>query len=178
MGAWVRRGVGVGVVKMAAWGVLLVSVAAYLWWGAYLPLRGAGYDFTGPYEAAYALAHHATHHLYDVAEQRAYNTAVLHLPDGPSDFRWPPPMAALLIPLRLLPYPVAHLIWWLLNQLALFLSLPLLARCIVAAAPQLRKMEAPRTSLLRLAALFCAAAWCQGRTDGLRWGQSTPVMLR
>jgi hypothetical protein len=148
-----------------------------MWWGAYLPLRGAGYDFTGPYEAAYALAHHATYHLYDVAEQRAYNTAVLHLPDGPSDFRWPPPMAALLIPLGLLPYPVAHLIWWLLNQVALFLSLALLARCIVAAAPQLRKVEAPRTSLLSFAALFCAAAWCQGLTDGLRLGQSTPLML-
>ncbi len=71
MGAWVRRGVGLGQVKLVAWGVLLVSLAAYMWWGAYLPLRGAGYDFTGPYEAAYALAHHATYHLYDVAEQRA-----------------------------------------------------------------------------------------------------------
>jgi hypothetical protein len=148
-----------------------------MWWGAYLPLRGAGYDFTGPYEAAYALAHHATYHLYDAAGQRAYNTAVLHLPDGPSDFRWPPPMAALLIPLALLPYPVAHLIWWLFNQVALFLSLALLARCIVAAAPQLRKVGSARASLLSFAALFCAAAWCQGLTDGLRLGQSTPLML-
>jgi Glycosyltransferase family 87 len=164
-------------IELAAWGMLAASIAAFAWWGVYLPLRRSGYDFTGPYEAAYALAHHATFHIYNVTEQRAFNDTVLHLPDGPSDFRWPPPMAALLMPLGLLPYSVAHLIWWFTDEVAVFVSLWLLARCMIRAAPRYVLATFRRLPVLSFAALFCVATWNQGVIDSLRLGQSTPFML-
>ena len=112
---------------------VLACLAIYGYLGVWLPLHATGYDFTGPYEAAYALAHHAPLQVYDVPAQRAYNDAVLHLPDGPSDFRWTPPTAVLLIPLALLPYRAARVAWWVLGQAGLVVSLWLLARCVMAA---------------------------------------------
>ncbi|MGZ3678778.1 MAG: glycosyltransferase family 87 protein [Ktedonobacterales bacterium] len=169
---------------LIGWVGLLLCIAIYTYWGVYLPLRAAGYDFTGPYEAAYALAHHAPLHVYDVPQQRRFNDAVLHLPDGPSDFRWTPQTAALLMPLGLLPYGVAHVLWFLLSQVALVASLMLLARCLaVAVAPEavagtrtgaLARLRSPGTAF---AVLFCAAALCQPVTDSLRLGQSTPLLL-
>ena len=38
---------------------LLLAIGVFGYWGVWLPLHSSGYDFTGPYEAAYALAHHA-----------------------------------------------------------------------------------------------------------------------
>lgn len=163
---------------------LLICMAIYAYWGVYLPLGAKGYDFTGPYEAGYALAHHAPLQIYDVPQQRHYNDAFLHLPDGPSDFRWTPQTAALLIPLGLLPYTVAHRVWFLLSQAAVVASLVLLARCLSAAIPpdaatgkrpaMLTRLRSPR---IAFAALFCAAALCQPVTDSLRLGQSTPLLL-
>ncbi|HEX6543027.1 MAG TPA: hypothetical protein VF040_14815, partial [Ktedonobacterales bacterium] len=66
---------------------LLLCLGVFSYWGVWLPLHSNGYDFTGPYEAAYALAHHAPLRVYDVPMQRVFNDNVLHLPDGPSDFR-------------------------------------------------------------------------------------------
>ncbi|HEX8037414.1 MAG TPA: glycosyltransferase family 87 protein [Ktedonobacterales bacterium] len=168
------------------WAGLLLCLAVYAYWGVYLPLRAAGhgYDFTGPYEAAYALVHHAPLQVYDVPQQRRFNDAVLHLPSGPSDFRWTPQTAALLMPLGLLPYGVAHVLWFLLSQVALMASLVLLARCLaVAVAPEAvagmrtgipARLRSPR---IAFAVLFCAAALCQPVTDSLRLGQSTPLLL-
>jgi Glycosyltransferase family 87 len=169
---------------LIGWVGLLLCVAVYGYWGVYLPLGAKGYDFTGPYEAAYALAHHAPLQVYDVSQQRRFNDALLHLPDGPSDFRWTPQTAALLMPLGLLPYGVAHVLWFLLSQVALAVSLALLARCLaMAVAPQavagtrmdvLVRLRSPR---IAFAVLFCAAAVCQPVTDSLRLGQSTPLLL-
>lgn len=165
------------------WVGLLICVAIYTYWGVYLPLHATGYDFTGPYEAAYALAHHAPLQVYDVPEQRRFNDAVLHLPNGPSDFRWTPQTAALLIPLGLLPYGVAHVLWFLLSQVALMVSLLLLAQCLSAAiatdaasqrAGALARLRSPR---IVFTALFCAATLSQPVTDSLRLGQSTPLLL-
>ncbi len=119
---------GVGIVA------LLLALGAFGYWGVWLPLQSSGYDFTGPYEAGYALAHHATLQVYDVPMQRVFNDQVLHLPDGPSDFRWTPPSAALLIPFGFLPYSAARILWWALSLAALLASLWLLARCITITA--------------------------------------------
>lgn len=167
------------------WACLLIfCMAIYAYWGVYLPLRATGYDFTGPYEAAYTLVHHVPLQVYDVPQQRHFNDAVLHLPDGPSDFRWTPQTAALLMPLGLLPYGVAHVLWFLLSQVALVVSLVLLARCLAVAvaleapaekrADVLARLRSPR---IAFATLFCAAAICQPVTDSLRLGQSTPLLL-
>lgn len=154
--------------------VAVVCVAMFIYGGVWLPLHSSGYDFTGPYEAAHALAHHAALPVYDVAAQRAYNAATLHLPDGPSDFRWTPPMAALLIPLGLLPYAAARVIWWALGLVALLVSLWLLARCVAA-------RSTARGGLWDVwrafGVLVCAAALMQPVTDSLRLGQSTPLLL-
>lgn len=165
------------------WAGLVFCAAIYVYWGVYLPLHHTGYDFTGPYEAAYALAHHAPLHVYDVPQQRQFNDAVLHLPGGPSDFRWTPQTAALLIPLGLLPYAVAHVLWFFLSQMALVASLVLLARCVPATvAPDAEGQRSDVLTRLRspkivFAVLFCAAALCQPVTDSLRMGQSTPLLL-
>ncbi len=167
------------------WAGLVICVAIYVYWGIYLPLHtsGYGYDFTGPYEAAYALAHHSPLHVYDVLQQRQFNDAVLHLPSGPSDFRWTPQIAALLIPLGLLPYGVAHVLWFLLSQVALVASLLLLAQCLSAAitpdavgqrAGMLTRLRSP---YIAFAALFCATTLSQPVTDSLRLGQSTFLLL-
>lgn len=181
-----RRGVALACV--------LVCLAIYGYWGVWLPLHATGYDFTGPYEAAYALVHHAPLQVYDVPAQRAYNDAVLHLPDGPSDFRWTPPTAVLLIPLALLPYRVARLVWWVLGQAALIAALWLLARCVAAcisfrtktsiAAPARRQESetgngsvSAGATCQALLVLCCAAAIAQPVTDSLRLGQSTTILL-
>src|SRR5689334_13441645 len=96
---------GVGIVA------LLLALGVFGYWGVWLPLHSSGYDFTGPYEAGYALAHHAALQVYDVPMQRAFNNQALHLPAGPSDFRWTPPSAALLIPFGFLPYTAARILW-------------------------------------------------------------------
>ena len=158
--------------------ILLLCIGAYGYLGIYVPLRAGGYDFTGPYEAAYALAHHAPLPVYDVARQRLFNDAVLHLPQGPSDFRWTPQVAALLIPLGFLPYGAAHLIWFLVSQAAILTSLLLLARCMVAAADRRGRGLPPLSSTIEaFATLLCFAVVCQPLTDGLRLGQSTPLLL-
>ncbi|MGH2501604.1 MAG: glycosyltransferase family 87 protein, partial [Ktedonobacterales bacterium] len=155
--------------------VALACAAVFAYWGVWLPLHSTSYDFTGPYEAAYALAHHATLQVYDVTAQRAYSAATLHLPDGPSDFRWTPPMAALLIPLGLLPYAVARIIWWALGLVTLAASLWLLARCVAAVSARAGR---ERAGVWRaFAILLCAAAVMQPVTDSLRLGQSTPLLL-
>lgn len=166
----VRLGIGLG--------CMLVCLGVYGYWGVWLPLHAAGYDLTGPYEAAYALAHHAPLRVYDVPAQRAYNDAVLHLPDGPSDFRWTPPSAVLLIPLALLPYWTARTFWWALSQVALVASLWLLARSAVAVYGKGTdsRLKLPSTRMMFLV-LFCAAAIAQPVTDSLRLGQSTTILL-
>jgi hypothetical protein len=83
--------------------------------GVQLPPHNSGYDFTGPYEAAYALAHHARFRVYVVPMQRKFNAQVLRLPAGLLDFRWTLPTAALLMPLGSLSYTAARLIWWMLS---------------------------------------------------------------
>ena len=55
---------GVGIVA------LLLALGVFGYWGVWLPLHSSGYDFTGPYEAGYALAHHASLQVYDVQMQR------------------------------------------------------------------------------------------------------------
>ena len=165
-----RRGIGLCCV--------LVCLAIYSYWGVWLPLHASGYDFTGPYEAAYALAHHAPLQVYNVPAQRAYNDAVLHLPGGPSDFRWTPPTAVLLLPLGLLPYSTARAIWWVVSQAALLMSLWLLARCAVAAAAAVSGSRFPVSSTrAAFVTLFCAATIAQPVTDSLRLGQSTTILL-
>lgn len=164
--------------KPALVAVLLLCIALYGYLGVYVPLRAGGYDFTGPYEAAYALAHHAALPVYDVARQRAFNDAVLHLPQGPSDFRWTPQTAAVLIPLGFLPYSAAHLIWFLLMEASTLASLLLLARCIAAAVRRGADSPLPLSSTLgAFATLLCFAVACQSLTDSLRLGQSTPLLL-
>lgn len=151
-----------------------LCVGVFSYWGVWLPLHSSGYDFTGPYEAAYALAHHARLQVYDVAMQRVFNEQVLRLPDGPSDFRWTPPSAALLIPLGLLPYPVARIVWWIMSLAALLASLWLLARSVATSAQRLgRNVPMWAATLL----LFGAAACAQPITDSLRLGQSTTFLL-
>jgi hypothetical protein len=162
--------------------VALVCLAVFAWWGVWLPLHASGYDFTGPYEAAYTLGHHANFPIYDVSAQREFSARVLHLPDGPSDFRWTPPMAVLLIPLGLLPYGVARVIWWALGVGALLASLSLLARCVAATRRQgtlgRRQGERAGGDTWRAFAVLCgAAALAQPVTDSLRLGQSTPLLL-
>jgi glycosyl transferase family 87 len=153
---------------------LALCVGVFGYWGVWLPLHSYGYDFTGPYEAAYALAHHARLQVYDVTMQRVFNKRVLHLPDGPSDFRWTPPSAALLIPLGLLPYPVARILWWIMSLAALLASLWLLARSVATSAQRLgRSVPVWAATLL----LFGAAACAQPITDSLRLGQSTTFLL-
>jgi hypothetical protein len=164
--------------KIAAGVLVFASLVVYVYWGIYLPLQAPGYDFTGPYEAAYALAHHASFQVYDLGQQRIYNNQVLHLPAGPSEFRWPPQMGALLLPFGLLPYTLAHLLWLLGCQIALVISLWLLARCIAvsvrAESGLLARLRSPWVALL---VIGCAAAWCQAVTDSLRLGQSTLWLL-
>ena len=159
---------GLGVVA------LLLALGVFGYWGVWLPLHSSGYDFTGPYEAGYALAHHATLQVYDVRMQRAFNVQVLHLPDGPSDFRWTPPSAALLIPFRYLPYAVARILWWALSLAALLASLWLLVRCITITA---RKAGRTISTWAMSLTLFAAAALAQPVTDSLRLGQSTTFLL-
>lgn len=154
----------------------------YGYMGIYLPLHATGYDFTGPYEAAYALAHHAPLPVYNVPLQRQFNARVLHLPDGPSDFRWTPETAALLLPFGYLSYATARLTWLLLSQITLVLSVVLLARCLLdswSTSPQRAPRPHTRRRLLGVTAslLICAAAWEQPVTDSLRLGQSTPLLL-
>ena len=154
--------------------VLLACLGVFGYSGHELRLHSTGYDFTGPYEAAYVLAHHAALQVYDVHMQRIFDKQVLHLPDGPSDFRWTPPSAALLIPLGLLPYTVARVIWWLLSLAALLASVWLLARCVTRTARNAgRVFPSWAASLL----LFGAAALAQPVTDSLRLGQSTTFLL-
>ncbi|MGH2515702.1 MAG: glycosyltransferase 87 family protein [Ktedonobacterales bacterium] len=158
--------------------LVLLCAGIYGYLGIYLPLRAGGYDFTGPYEAAYALAHHVSLPVYDVAQQRLFNAAVLHLPQGPSDFRWTPQTAALLIPLGFLPYSAAHIIWFLVSQAATLASLVLLARCVAAAAGAHNRTLLPLSSTGgAFATLLCFAVACQPLTDSLRLGQSTPLLL-
>ncbi|MFI5273304.1 MAG: glycosyltransferase family 87 protein [Ktedonobacterales bacterium] len=159
--------------------LLLASIAWYGYAGVFLPLHATGYDFTGPYEAAYALAHHAKFLLYDVAQQRAFNHVVLHLPDGPSDFRWTPQTAALLVPLGYLPYAAAHMIWYLLSQITLFISLAIIARCLAAAwvPAATPRSELVRVTLAGFVVLLSFSAWSQPVTDSVRLGQSTPLLL-
>ena len=153
---------------------LALAIGVFGYWGIWLPLHSSGYDFTGPYEAAYALAHHAPLQVYDVQMQRIFDAQVLHLPAGPSDFRWTPPTAALLIPLGLLPYATARVIWWALSLAALLASLWLLARCMTTVAAKAgRALPTWAASLL----LFGAAAIAQPVTDSLRLGQSTTFLL-
>ena len=159
---------GVGIVA------LLLALGVFGYWGVWQPLHSSGYDFTGPYEAGYALAHHATLQVYDVHMQRAFNDQMLHLPDGPSDFRWTPPAAALLIPFGFLPYAAARILWWALSLAALLASLWLLARCITITAR--RAGRAIPTWVISLT-LFAAAALAQPVTDSLRLGQSTTFLL-
>jgi hypothetical protein len=153
---------------------LALCASIFGYWGVWLPLHSSGYDFTGPYEAAYALAHHARLQVYDVTMQRVFNNRVLRLPDGPSDFRWTPPSAALLIPLGLLPYAVARIVWWIMSLAALLASLWLLARSVATSAQRLgRSVSVWAAALL----LFGAAACAQPITDSLRLGQSTTFLL-
>ena len=165
--------------KPALVAILLLCIGIYGYLGVYVPLRAGGYDFTGPYEAAYALAHHAPLPVYDVARQRSFNDAVLHLPQGPSDFRWSPQMAALLIPFGFLPYGVAHVLWFLLAQAATLASLLLLARCVAVAMADTRgRGPLPLASTAgAFATLLCFAVASQPLTDSLRLGQSTPLLL-
>ncbi|HEY1389591.1 MAG TPA: glycosyltransferase family 87 protein, partial [Ktedonobacterales bacterium] len=159
---------GVGIVA------LLLALGVFGYWGVWLPLHSSGYDFTGPYEAGYALGRHAALQVYDVPMQRIFNAQVLHLPDGPSDFRWTPPSAALLIPFGFLPYVVARILWWALSLAALLVSLWLLARCITITARKAgRAIPTWAMSLI----LFGAAALAQPVTDSLRLGQSTTFLL-
>jgi hypothetical protein len=153
---------------------LFVCLGIFGYWGIWLPLHSSGYDFTGPYEAGYALAHHAALQVYDVPMQRIFNAQVLHLPDGPSDFRWTPPSAALLIPFGFLPYSVAHILWWMLSLAALLVSLWLLARCITTTA---RKAGRVLPTWVIALTLFAAVALSQPVTDSLRLGQSTTFLL-
>jgi hypothetical protein len=143
----------------------------------YLPLQERGFDFTGPYEAAYALAHRLPVQVYDVPQLTVFSHQVLHLP-APSDFRWTPQTAALLTPLGLLPYPTAHLLWLLICQITLLMSFWLLARCLsstIRTAPShLAWLRSPQAVFLFLS---CAAAWSEPITGGLRMGQSTPFLL-
>ncbi|HEU4784151.1 MAG TPA: glycosyltransferase family 87 protein [Ktedonobacterales bacterium] len=159
---------GVGIVA------LLLALGVFGYWGVWLPLHSSGYDFTGPYEAGYALAHHASLQVYDVQMQRIFNAQVLHLPAGPSDFRWTPPSAALLIPFGFLPYTVARIIWWALSLAALLASLWLLARCITITA---RKAGRTIPTWVMSLTLLGAAALAQPVTDSLRLGQSTTFLL-
>lgn len=167
--------------RLALYSFLVVCLGVYGYLGVYVPLRAGGYDFTGPYEAAYALAHHAPLPVYDVAQQRIFNDAVLHLPQGPSDFRWTPQVAALLIPLGFLPYGAAHFIWFLLSQAAFLASLLLLSRCIAVAVgstgPGGRGLLPLSSTRGAFATLLCFAVACQPVTDSLRLGQSTPLLL-
>lgn len=150
---------------------IVACLAVFGYWGVWLPLRASGYDFTGPYEAAYALAHHASFSVYDVAAQRAYSANTLHLPAGPSDFRWTPTTAVLLMPLGLLPYAAARVLWWVIGLAALLTSVWLLARSAAqASAARVGYWSA-------FAALGCAAAVAQPVTDSLRLGQSTTILL-
>src|SRR5690242_2170378 len=153
---------------------LLLALGVFGYWGVWLPLHSSGYDFTGPYEAGYALAHHAALQVYDVPMQRVFNAHVLHLPDGPSDFRWTPPSAALLIPFGFLPYAAARIIWWALSLAALLASLWLLARCITITA---RRAGRTIPTWVMSLTLFGAAALAQPVTDSLRLGQSTTFLL-
>ena len=153
---------------------LLLCLGVFCYWGVWLPLHSSGYDFTGPYEAAYALAHHAPLRVYDVAMQRVFNNNVLHLPDGPSDFRWTPPTAALLIPFGLLPYAIARIAWWVVSLAVLLASLWLLARCVTATTWKAGRVVPTWTVSL---VLFGAAALAQPVTDSLRLGQSTMFLL-
>lgn len=153
---------------------LLFCLGVFGYWGVWLPLHSSGYDFTGPYEAGYALAHHAPLQVYDVPMQRIFNDQVLHLPAGPSDFRWTPPSAALLIPFGLLPYEAARIVWWVVSLAALLASLWLLARCVTATA--LKTGRVIPTWAMSLV-LFGAAALVQPVTDSLRMGQSTTFLL-
>jgi glycosyl transferase family 87 len=159
---------GVGIVA------LLLALGVFGYWGVWLPLHSSGYDFTGPYEAGYALAHHASLQVYDVQMQRVFNDQVLHLPDGPSDFRWTPPSAALLIPFGYLPYAAARILWWALSLAALLASLWLLARCVTTTA---RKAGRVIPTWVMGLTLFGAAALAQPVTDSLRLGQSTTFLL-
>jgi Glycosyltransferase family 87 len=159
---------GVGVIA------LLLALGVFGYWGVWLPLHSSGYDFTGPYEAGYALAHHAALQVYDVPMQRVFNDHVLHLPAGPSDFRWTPPSAALLIPFGFLPYAVARILWWALSLAALLVSLWLLARCGDSTA---RKAGRTIPTWAMGLVLFGAAALAQPVTDSLRLGQSTTFLL-
>ena len=153
---------------------LLLALGVFGYWGVWLPLHSSGYDFTGPYEAGYALAHHAALQVYDVTMQRIFNMQVLHLPAGPSDFRWTPPSAALLIPFGFLPYAVARILWWALSLAALLVSLWLLARCVTTTARKAGRVVPTWAVGLTL---FAAAALAQPVTDGLRLGQSTTFLL-
>jgi len=159
---------GVGIVA------LLLALGVFGYWGVWLPLHSSGYDFTGPYEAGYALARHAALQVYDVHMQRVFNVQVLHLPDGPSDFRWTPPSAALLIPFGFLPYAAARILWWALSLAALLASLWLLARGGAITAGKAGR--AIPTWAMGLT-LFGAAALAQPVTDSLRLGQSTTFLL-
>lgn len=153
---------------------LLLALGVFGYWGIWLPLHSSGYDFTGPYEAAYALGRHAALQVYDVPMQRVFNDQTLHLPAGPSDFRWTPPAAALLIPFGFLPYAAARILWWALSLAALLASLWLLARCVTITARRAgRVIPTWAMSLV----LFGAAALAQPVTDSLRLGQSTTFLL-
>ncbi len=153
---------------------LLLALGVFGYWGVWLPLHSSGYDFTGPYEAGYALAHHASLQVYDVSMQRIFDKQVLHLTDGPSDFRWTPPSAALLIPFGFLPYAVARILWWALSLAALLASLWLLARCITITT---RKAGRVIPTWAVGLTLLGAAALAQPVTDSLRLGQSTTFLL-
>ncbi len=155
-------------------GALLLALGIFGYWGVWLPLHSSGYDFTGPYEAGYALAHHAALQVYNVPMQRIFNMQVLHLPAGPSDFRWTPPSAALLIPFGFLPYSAARILWWMLSLAALLASLWLLARCVTTTA---RKAGRVIPTWVMSLTLFGAAALAQPVTDSLRLGQSTTFLL-
>ena len=156
----------------------LLGGTAFAYWGIVLPVRAVGYDFTGPYEAAWALYHHAPLQVYDVPAQRVFNDTLLHLPQGPSDFRWTPPTAALLVPLGGLPYWTARYIWLAISEGALAFAVAMLGRLIYqsVSGKSAALAMAPRPRFA-MTVLFCAVALSQPVTDSLRLGQSTPLLL-
>ncbi len=131
-----------------------------------------GFDLAPPYLAARLLLHGDRRFYEDAVVGAAGSALGLHGPAGPGDavlnFIYPPWVPAAYVPLALLPWEAARVVWFLLSAAATVVSLFLLAKASATDADEERDLSR--------AALF-GAAFFFPLFYGLMTGQANAVLL-
>lgn len=166
------------ITALALWGFWIISMLGGLIASNGLPLDLGGHvlgaDFLQFYSAGFSLLEGNESHLYDRTFQHLQQAQVVGYPlHGMFNFNATPWLALVYLPLALLPYGVAFLVWTLTQLCLLWLSLKLLG-CRSSWYPYLLSFFPIFTSFsfgqnsMMLLVCMVGALWCLNK-GAIRW---------